>query len=169
MPRKLSNNPKAIAQRERYAKLKAEGKSPGKSAAAQREYRRIRNAAGKPLHAEWYSRPDVKARIKETRKQWRSKSETKAMLAEYRREYRKQPSEKIKHWARNAVHEAIRSGTLERMPCEVCGEPNTDAHHDRYDRPLDVRWLCRAHHIEAHGGTFKPVTALPTPTPTPHQ
>lgn len=45
---------------------------------------------------------------------------------------------------------AIRSGRLVRQPCEVCGDDQVDAHHDDYDKPLDVRWLCRKHHRAAH-------------------
>jgi hypothetical protein len=36
------------------------------------------------------------------------------------------------------------------MPCEVCKETNVDAHHDDYNKPLDVRWLCKKHHREHH-------------------
>lgn len=45
---------------------------------------------------------------------------------------------------------ALRIGFLRRGPCEVCGNLNTDGHHTNYQRPLDVKWLCREHHIEAH-------------------
>lgn len=51
--------------------------------------------------------------------------------------------------ARNAVRYAMRKGRLVRQPCEVCGEPDTQAHHDDYAEKLDVRWLCVTHHAEA--------------------
>lgn len=53
-------------------------------------------------------------------------------------------------WAHNAVRSALRRGLIERGRCEVCGEEPTDAHHDDYDRPLAVRWLCRRHHQQLH-------------------
>jgi len=37
------------------------------------------------------------------------------------------------------------------MPCEICGCEKSEAHHDDYSRPLDVRWLCRVHHLMHHG------------------
>ena len=46
---------------------------------------------------------------------------------------------------------AIRDGRLVRQPCEQCGEPKTDAHHDDYGQPLNVRWLCRKCHAQEHG------------------
>lgn len=52
--------------------------------------------------------------------------------------------------ARAITGNAIRDGQLIRQPCEVCGERVTDAHHDDYAKPLDVRWLCRTHHAEHH-------------------
>jgi hypothetical protein len=44
---------------------------------------------------------------------------------------------------------AVRTGKVERLPCFVCGE-KAEAHHPDYDRPLDVVWLCRPHHMQAH-------------------
>lgn len=48
------------------------------------------------------------------------------------------------------VQWAVRSGKLVRLPCEQCGSTNTNAHHDNYKKPLDVRWFCvpchHAHH-----------------------
>lgn len=45
---------------------------------------------------------------------------------------------------------AIRDGKLKKDPCHVCGNTKAQAHHPDYDRPLDVVWLCDAHHKEAH-------------------
>lgn len=55
-----------------------------------------------------------------------------------------------KYAAHLAVNRALASGRLERQTCEVCGHPRVDAHHDRYDDPLAVRWLCRRHHMGLH-------------------
>lgn len=46
---------------------------------------------------------------------------------------------------------AIRDKRLIRQPCEICGCLEVQAHHDDYYKPLEVRWLCRKHHLEVHG------------------
>lgn len=48
------------------------------------------------------------------------------------------------------LNNALRSGRIERKPCEVCESPDTEAHHDDYTKPLDVRWLCDEHHKQHH-------------------
>ena len=55
-----------------------------------------------------------------------------------------------KYDAHLAVQRALNAGLLERHACEVCGIEAVDAHHDRYDEPLQVRWLCRQHHTRLH-------------------
>jgi hypothetical protein len=55
-----------------------------------------------------------------------------------------------KYQAHLAVQRALISGALEKQGCEVCGAAKVDAHHDRYDEPLNVRWLCRSHHVKLH-------------------
>lgn len=45
---------------------------------------------------------------------------------------------------------AIRNGLLVKQPCEVCGDRQVHAHHDDYDKPLLVRWLCPKHHKQWH-------------------
>ncbi len=62
--------------------------------------------------------------------------------------YHKKHAKKRK--AHVMVGNAIRDGKLIRKPCEVCDAVKTVAHHDDYDRPLDVRWLCERHHKEWH-------------------
>lgn len=56
----------------------------------------------------------------------------------------------LKRAAHIAVGNAVRDGRLVKMPCEVCGASSAEAHHDDYDKPLDVRWLCESHHDEWH-------------------
>jgi hypothetical protein len=49
------------------------------------------------------------------------------------------------------INNAIRDGKLFREPCEICKkEEGVHAHHDDYLRPLNVRWLCPAHHKQWH-------------------
>ena len=55
-----------------------------------------------------------------------------------------------KYTAHLAVQQALVSGTLQKQGCEVCGHDAVDAHHERYDEPLKVRWLCRRHHVRLH-------------------
>ena len=67
---------------------------------------------------------------------------------EYHRSYKERFPKKYK--ARTAVGNAIRDGRLKREPCEVCGDERVHGHHDDYDKPLEVRWLCPAHHNQWH-------------------
>lgn len=57
-----------------------------------------------------------------------------------------------RHSARQKVAYAIRRGVLQRPEvCDYCNKPaKIEAHHDDYSKPLEVRWLCKYHHICAH-------------------
>ncbi len=48
------------------------------------------------------------------------------------------------------THRALRSGILTRLACEVCGDKRSQAHHANYMKPLEVKWLCRIHHMAEH-------------------
>jgi len=49
------------------------------------------------------------------------------------------------------VRDAIMSGKLTRGRCEICDTAeDIHGHHDDYNYPLKVRWLCRKHHMEWH-------------------
>ena len=52
--------------------------------------------------------------------------------------------------AHSAVARAIRSGALVRQPCSRCNEPKSIAHHEDYDKPLEVVWLCQPCHKQRH-------------------
>lgn len=44
---------------------------------------------------------------------------------------------------------AVKNKHIEKQPCFICGG-NAEAHHPDYDSPLDVIWLCPAHHKQTH-------------------
>ena len=52
--------------------------------------------------------------------------------------------------AHSAVARAIRNGSLFRLPCIRCGETQSVAHHEDYDKPLEVMWLCQPCHKQRH-------------------
>jgi transposase-like protein len=61
--------------------------------------------------------------------------------------------------AHNVVEQAVRVGLIERKTsCETCGAAGVfedgrttiQAHHDDYNKPLVVRWLCQPCHHEWH-------------------
>lgn len=56
--------------------------------------------------------------------------------------------------AYRATRLARRSGALTIGPCERRGEGycagRIEAHHEDYEKPLEVTWLCRRHHVGLH-------------------
>lgn len=91
---------------------------------------------------------------------WKQKT---ADMAAYQREWlAKRPgymASYMKKWyaknkdrmiVKQRVRDAVRSGKMVKQPCHVCGELKVEAHHPDYSRPLDVVWLCKAHHREVH-------------------
>jgi len=52
--------------------------------------------------------------------------------------------------AHRLVHQAIKRGLLQRLPCCLCGLPKSEAHHEDYSKPFDLVWLCVRHHQDRH-------------------
>lgn len=95
------------------------------------------------------NREDREARAELYRERDRIRNASPKRVEE-RREWKASNREKTK--AHNNLNYEIRAGRMERGACEVCGNAKTDAHHHDYSKPLDVRWLCRRHHILEHAG-----------------
>lgn len=62
------------------------------------------------------------------------------------KEYKKRNPEKIK--ARYAISNGLKKGTVIKSPCMVCGEVKSEAHHEDYNKPFEVIWLCAKHYSE---------------------
>jgi hypothetical protein len=89
---------------------------------------------------------------------------TRNAKIEYYREYdrkrgNRQTNEYLKNYKENNPKKArahrmiayhLRTGNIKRGNCEICGSEKTHGHHDDYDFPLSVRWLCAAHHKQWH-------------------
>lgn len=75
----------------------------------------------------------------------------------------RKPKDLVKAAARDAVQRAVARGDLNRQPCERCGNPKSEAHHEDYTKPLDVIWLCRRHHGERHTELIRAALSALTP------
>lgn len=67
---------------------------------------------------------------------------------EQTRKWRAEDSRRNK--AHLAVARAIRNGFIEKQACSRCGSENSYAHHESYDHPLEVVWLCQPCHKARH-------------------
>lgn len=86
---------------------------------------------------------------KEPAKRYRQTPRGKELLlANGQRMIKKFPE---KNFARYTLRNAVRLGKIQKQPCEICGDPKVEAHHDDYNKPFEVRWLCRQHHCELEG------------------
>lgn len=87
------------------------------------------------------------AQFVEYRKRWFSAPGYKEKAVKFNQKYRRLYPEKYK--ARTAVFNAVATGKLKKLPCEICGA-TAEAHHTDYSKPLTVQWLCRKHHEAEH-------------------
>lgn len=108
-------------------------RNPGKVKAAKQKWGKTRDRAGDPQAARYnheYGQRNI-TRILQRQKQSREQDPRKER-------------------ARDKARKALRSGKLIRQPCEVCGSERVNAHHEDYDKPMDITWLCPKHHRQRH-------------------
>lgn len=149
---------------------------------------------------EYYSRPEVRARILANKKKYRSQPEIKEKEKLYRKKYAEEHPTYWEEWveknrehsnevqrvyhnehkdyrdryrqqhldiyreyakiyrqknqdiirAHGKVSDMIKREKISKLCCEKCGETCTEAHHDDYSKPLEIRWLCKKCHMEWH-------------------
>jgi hypothetical protein len=73
--------------------------------------------------------------------------------AVYMRRWRKThpltPEQRYKDNSRSYANVYKHRGKLVPEAC-ICGQTNVEMHHDDYDRPLEVDWMCRECHLSFH-------------------
>lgn len=62
------------------------------------------------------------------------------------------PSIALRRRTRKRTNALIKSGRLTRKPCVVCGSADVVPHHEDYNDPWSVIWLCEDHHSRYHDG-----------------
>lgn len=94
-----------------------------------------------------YRNDNIKQVREYDKKRAKNKTRIKQMV-EITKIWRSQ--DKKRSIAHNAVARAIKNGVLFREPCIKCNSEKTVAHHEDYDKPLDVTWLCQPCHKKRH-------------------
>lgn len=84
----------------------------------------------------------------------RGSRQPKEYLKQYREKYPK------KYKSHSIVNYAIKSKKLFKEPCSICGNLKSEAHHDDYDKPLNIRWLCSEHHKQWHAKNGEGLNAI---------
>ena len=102
----------------------------------------------KKLYDKW--RLNNIEKVRKYHRDYQSKlgKENPEILAERTRKFRAKKGNFIKKYdrAHRMVAYAIKKNNLKKETCAICDSPNTNAHHEDYDYPLDVIWLCAVHH-----------------------
>ena len=74
-----------------------------------------------------------------------------AYMREWRKTHPMNAEQRRRDIARSYVAVYLKRGKISRQPCEECGSTiRLEAHHEDYSKPLEIRWLCRVHHLELH-------------------
>lgn len=96
---------------------------------------------------------NVKARRQKNSEYVRAYDRQRAKVPERQakmREIGKRNRDLVKRNANRLVSIAIKTGAIARKPCEKCGCEKSEAHHEDYEKPLDVVFLCSSCHKKRH-------------------
>jgi predicted alpha-1,6-mannanase (GH76 family) len=138
---------------------------PVENVARAKIYRAARREEGRRASHNWYLAHKDEARVQarenrtHRREELREKSRTYYLKNRDRilraLSQRRASDDRRKKAAQDAVERRVKMGTMERGPCAVCGTTSAvEGHHEDYDRPLDVIWLCSVHHHRRHAGVL---------------
>jgi len=67
-----------------------------------------------------------------------------------RRSKRAMEKNPTKWKARQTLRNAVHARKIVKGSCEECDEVKVEGHHEDYNKPLEVNWLCSKHHQKIH-------------------
>ena len=73
-----------------------------------------------------------------------------AYMRNWRKTHRLEGLPRKKMNCRSHANTYLRRGKIQKENCIKCGSVNSQMHHEDYDKPLDVIWMCRPCHIDMH-------------------
>lgn len=106
--------------------------------------------------AEWRKKNPDKVKLYTKKWKIRNPDKVKAIQKNYQLKHGLEKGRKYrsKNWykklAQAAVARAVKYRKLKRLPCLICGEKKSQAHHPDYSKRLEVLWLCQRHHVMEH-------------------
>lgn len=71
-------------------------------------------------------------------------------VTNYKCQIKYRQNNRKKRNARERVFYAVKTGKIKKMPCSNCGNDKSEAHHEDYEKALDVVWLCKVCHSKQH-------------------
>jgi hypothetical protein len=71
-------------------------------------------------------------------------------MREWRKTHPPTEEQRRKMNCHSYAHVYLSRGKLTREPCKVCGSSKSQMHHQDYNLPLLVTWLCRPCHLMLH-------------------
>ena len=86
---------------------------------------------------------------KETERRYRASERNKRLAVIRTLRYERQNKEKRR--AQRILARVKKAGEITPQPCVICGSTiNVHGHHEDYNQPLCVVWMCQKHHREYH-------------------
>lgn len=82
--------------------------------------------------------------------QRRCKECSRNLQRERRAAGKERPAEASKAAARARVNMQVSRGKRTKQPCESCGSLQAQKHHDDYEKPTEIRWLCSKCYAAEH-------------------
>lgn len=67
----------------------------------------------------------------------------------WRRSHPLKPYQRRKMNCRSYANTYQKRGLIIPQPCSACGK-KAEKHHEDYDKPLDIEWLCKECHLDLH-------------------